>query len=72
MLHLPLPYAPRHGRRPHGSDWWCEGVAGCHLPLVEVLRRLEAGNVAAPVTPGVTPVLAAAPRAPRARLAFDD
>ncbi len=58
MLHSHLPYVLRHGRWPHGSDWLCEAVVGSYLPLLEALRRLEAGNVAAPVTLGVTPVLA--------------
>ena len=58
MLHSHLPYVMRHGRWPHGSDWLCEVVVGSYLPLLEALRSLEAGNVAAPVTLGVTPVLA--------------
>lgn len=58
MLHSHMPYVLRHGRWPHGSDWLCEAVVGSYLPLVETLRRLEAGHVAAPVTLGVTPVLA--------------
>lgn len=58
MLHSHLPYVLNHGRWPHGSDWLCEAALGTYLPLVDKLRQLERGNTAAPVTLGVTPVLA--------------
>ncbi len=58
LLHSHLPYVLHHGRWPHGSDWLCEAALETYLPLVEKLRALEAGNVAAPITLGVTPVLA--------------
>ncbi len=58
MLHSHLPYVLNHGRWPHGSDWLCEAAIDTYLPLVEVLRRLERDNIAAPVTIGFTPVLA--------------
>jgi 1,4-alpha-glucan branching enzyme len=58
-LHSHLPYVLNHGRWPHGSDWLCEAALDTYLPLIEVLRRLEAERIAAPVTIGVTPVLAA-------------
>jgi 1,4-alpha-glucan branching enzyme len=57
-LHSHLPWVLNHGRWPHGSDWLCEAALDTYLPLVEQLRALEAGRVAAPVTLGVTPVLA--------------
>ncbi|MDQ3428146.1 MAG: DUF1957 domain-containing protein [Gemmatimonadota bacterium] len=57
-LHSHLPYVLNHGRWPHGSDWLCEAALDTYLPLLEVLRRLEADGVAAPVTIGFTPVLA--------------
>jgi 1,4-alpha-glucan branching enzyme len=47
-----------HGRWPHGSDWLCEAALDTYLPLIERLRALEAQRVAAPLTLGVTPVLA--------------
>jgi 1,4-alpha-glucan branching enzyme len=47
-----------HGRWPHGSDWLCEAALDTYLPLIEELRRLEAEHAPAPVTLGVTPVLA--------------
>ena len=58
MLHSHLPYVLNHGRWPHGSDWLCEAALETYLPLVEKLRQLERGNTAAPVTLGITPVLA--------------
>ena len=57
-LHSHLPYVLNHGRWPHGSDWLCEAALDTYLPLIERLRALEAARVAAPVTLGVTPVLA--------------
>ena len=58
MLHSHLPWVLHHGRWPHGSDWLCEAALDTYLPLVEQLRQLEADGVAAPITLGVTPVLA--------------
>jgi 1,4-alpha-glucan branching enzyme len=57
-LHSHLPWVLNHGRWPHGSDWLCEAALDTYLPLIEQLRALEAGRVPAPVTLGVTPVLA--------------
>src|SRR5581483_2883765 len=63
-LHSHLPYVLNHGRWPHGSDWLCEGALDTYLPLLEVLRGLEAERVAAPITIGFTPVLANQLRSP--------
>jgi 1,4-alpha-glucan branching enzyme len=57
-LHSHLPYVLNHGRWPHGSDWICEAALDTYLPLLEVLRGLEADKVPGPVTIGFTPVLA--------------
>ncbi|HXV87342.1 MAG TPA: hypothetical protein VD793_11605, partial [Gemmatimonadales bacterium] len=57
-LHSHLPYVLNHGRWPHGSDWLCEAAVDCYLPLLEELRALEREGVPAPVTLGLTPVLA--------------
>ncbi|HEY9506611.1 MAG TPA: hypothetical protein VIQ27_11605, partial [Gemmatimonadales bacterium] len=57
-LHSHLPWVLNHGRWPHGSDWLCEAALDTYLPLVEQLRALEAARVPAPITLGVTPVLA--------------
>jgi 1,4-alpha-glucan branching enzyme len=57
-LHSHLPWVLHYGRWPHGSDWLCEAALDTYLPLVEELRQLERDGVAAPITIGVTPVLA--------------
>ncbi len=57
-LHSHLPWVLHHGRWPHGSDWLCEAAVDTYLPLVEALGRLASDGVHAPLTLGVTPVLA--------------
>ena len=57
-LHSHLPYVLNHGRWPHGSDWLCEAMTDTYLPLVEAMETLEAQGVTAPLTLGVTPILA--------------
>ena len=58
-LHSHLPWVLHHGRWPHGSDWLCEAAVDTYLPLIESLDLLAADGVAAPLTIGVTPILAA-------------
>jgi 1,4-alpha-glucan branching enzyme len=57
-LHSHLPLVLSHGRWPHGSDWLCEAAVDTYLPLLEQLNALETERVAAPITLGVTPILA--------------
>lgn len=57
-LHSHLPYVLHHGRWPHGSDWLCEAALDTYLPLIEELQTLRRDGVPAPVTLGVTPILA--------------
>lgn len=57
-LHSHLPWVLHHGRWPHGSDWLTEAAVDTYLPLVEALEALEREGIAAPVTLGVTPILA--------------
>ena len=57
-LHGHLPYVLHHGRWPHGSVWLCEGALDSYLPLIEALQALEREHIAAPITLGITPVLA--------------
>jgi 1,4-alpha-glucan branching enzyme len=59
VLHSHLPYVLHHGRWPHGSDWLSEATIDSYLPLLEVLHRWQEADLAAPVTIGFTPVLAA-------------
>jgi 1,4-alpha-glucan branching enzyme len=57
-LHSHLPYVLNHGRWPHGSDWISEAAIDTYLPLLAALQRLEAEEVATPLTIGITPILA--------------
>lgn len=57
-LHGHLPYVLHHGRWPHGSVWLSEGALDSYLPLIEVLQALERERIPAPITLGITPVLA--------------
>jgi 1,4-alpha-glucan branching enzyme len=57
-LHSHLPWVLNHGRWPHGSDWICEAAVDTYLPLLARLHRLQERSIPAPVTLGVTPVLA--------------
>ena len=57
-LHSHLPWVLHHGRWPHGSDWLCEAAVDTYLPLVESLDLLATDGVPAPLTIGVTPILA--------------
>ena len=57
-LHSHLPWVLNHGRWPHGSDWLTEAAIDTYLPLLETLRAVERDGVAAPITIGITPVLA--------------
>lgn len=64
-LHSHLPWVLGHGRWPHGSDWICEAAVDTYLPLVARLRALEEVGARAPVTLGITPVLANQLASPR-------
>ena len=57
-LHSHLPYVLNHGRWPHGSDWLSEAAVDTYLPLLEALDALATAGVPAPITLGVTPILA--------------
>ncbi len=51
VLHTHMPYVEGFGTWPFGEEWLWEAIAGCYLPLLEVL---DAG---APLTLSLTPVL---------------
>ena len=57
-LHSHLPWVLNHGRWPHGSDWLLEAALDSYLPLLEALESLKKRGILAPVTLGLTPVLA--------------
>lgn len=55
-LHTHLPYVLNHGVWPHGSDWLCEAVAECYIPLLNVVQDLEKEGIAANITFDISPV----------------
>ena len=57
VLHSHLPYVLSHGRWPHGSDWLCEAAAETYLPIIKILRELQAAGKNPKLTIGLSPVL---------------
>ncbi len=51
VLHTHMPYVEGFGTWPFGEEWLWEALAGCYLPLLDLL---DAG---APLTLSLTPVL---------------
>lgn len=57
VFHTHLPYVLHHGTWPHGSDWLCEAVAECYLPLLEMCDRLRSDGIRPGITFDISPVL---------------
>jgi len=57
ILHTHLPYVLHHGTWPHGSDWLCEAVAECYVPLLRVCDRLLEDGIRPGVTFDISPIL---------------
>ena len=57
VLHTHLPYVLHHGHWPHGSDWLCEAVAECYIPLLQTCRRLMAEGIRPGITFDISPIL---------------
>jgi 1,4-alpha-glucan branching enzyme len=51
VLHTHMPYVEGFGTWPFGEEWLWEAIAGCYLPLVDLLDE------GAPLTLSLTPVL---------------
>jgi 1,4-alpha-glucan branching enzyme len=51
VLHTHMPYVEGFGTWPFGEEWLWEAMAGCYLPLVDLL------DGGAPLTLSLTPVL---------------
>jgi 1,4-alpha-glucan branching enzyme len=51
VLHTHMPYVEGFGTWPFGEEWLWEAMAGCYLPLLELL------DTGAPLTLSLTPVL---------------
>ncbi|MDZ4746120.1 MAG: 1,4-alpha-glucan branching protein domain-containing protein [bacterium] len=57
VFHTHLPYVMHHGKWPHGSDWLCEAVAECYLPLLRMCDALLADGIRPGITFDISPVL---------------
>jgi 1,4-alpha-glucan branching enzyme len=51
LLHTHMPYVEGFGTWPFGEEWLWEAIAGCYMPLLELL------DSGAPLTLSLTPVL---------------
>ncbi|HUB75109.1 MAG TPA: 1,4-alpha-glucan branching protein domain-containing protein [Solirubrobacteraceae bacterium] len=51
VLHTHMPYVEGFGTWPFGEEWLWEAIAGCYVPLLELLEE------GAPLTLSLTPVL---------------
>jgi 1,4-alpha-glucan branching enzyme len=51
VLHTHMPYVEGYGTWPFGEEWLWEAIAGCYLPLLDLLDE------GAPLTLSLTPVL---------------
>lgn len=56
-LHTHLPWVLHHGAWPHGSDWLCEAVAECYIPLLNILNELVEEGSTSKMTFDISPVL---------------
>ncbi len=57
VLHAHQPFVLGHNRWPHGSDWLCEAVTECYLPLLQTLRSLVERRISPQLTLSFSPVL---------------
>lgn len=57
VLHTHLPYVLHHGTWPHGSDWLCEAVAECYIPLLLMCDGLLEDGIRPGITFGISPIL---------------
>lgn len=56
VLHAHLPWCKGE---PDAEGWFCEAVAGCYLPLLELFGALSRGGVRAPAALSLSPTLLA-------------
>ena len=64
VLHTHMPYVEGFGTWPFGEEWLWEAMAGCYLPLADLLDE------GAPLTLSLTPVLCDQLEAPGVRERF--
>ncbi len=65
VLHTHMPYVEGFGTWPFGEEWLWEAIAGCYLPLLDLL------DTGAPLTLSLTPVLCDQLTAPGLAERFD-
>lgn len=65
VLHAHQPFVLGHDRWPHGSDWLCEAVTECYLPLLRTLRSLVERGISPQLTLSFSPVLCEQLASPR-------
>ena len=57
VLYAHQPFVLGHERWPHGSDWLCEAITECYLPLLHTLRSLVERGTSPQLTLSFSPVL---------------
>lgn len=57
VLHTHLPYVVHHGEWPHGTDWLCEAIAECYIPLMNCFNELLDEGITPKVSLDISPVL---------------
>ncbi|MES2765451.1 MAG: 1,4-alpha-glucan branching protein domain-containing protein [Bacteroidota bacterium] len=57
ILHTHLPFVLHHGNWPHGTDWLCEAVAECYIPLLNTFHDLLDEGITPKVTLDISPIL---------------
>lgn len=70
VLHSHLPYVLHHGRFPHGSEWLCEAVVECYMPLLQLFRELVRRGIPPRCTIEFSPVLCEQLAQPAFRVLF--
>lgn len=65
VLHAHQPFVLGHDRWPSGSDWLCEAVTECYLPILHTLRSLVDRGVSPQWTLSFSPVLCEQLASPR-------
>lgn len=72
VLHTHLPYVLHHGKWPFGSDWLCEAVAECYIPILNGLNDLEKRGVRVKISMDFSPILLEQLADPEFKKTFSD
>ncbi|MGI4757503.1 MAG: 1,4-alpha-glucan branching protein domain-containing protein [Janthinobacterium lividum] len=57
VLHAHQPYVLHHGTWPHGLEWLLEAAAETYLPLLGMVKRLQADSVPFTANVSLSPIL---------------